>query len=267
MVWVSLLGPMRVHDGNRPRPVSAGKHRSLLSTLVLSAGDVVSFDQLAEIVWDGSPPGGARVAIRNYVMRLRQVLGPEVGARIITLFPGYLFRADEDEVDLLTFQRLCRDGHAAVRARDWQQGSAHLAGALAHYQGTPLADVPSQVLRDWHVPHLEEARLVAWESRIECELQLGRASQIAADASALAARYPVREGLQALMMRILHQQGRQAEALAAYNRTRRTIIEQIGLEPGRELRSAQEQILAGDRRPLLPGDTRALLPRDPQPAT
>jgi DNA-binding SARP family transcriptional activator len=267
MVWISLLGPMGVRAEGDTLVLSAGKHRSLLGALVVAAGDVVSFDRLAEVVWDGSPPRGARVALRNYVMRLRQILGPEAGARVVTLFPGYLFRASEEEVDLLAFERLCRDGHAAARARDWQRSSEFLADALRLCRGTPLADIPSQVLRDAHVPHLEEARLAAWESRIECELQLGRSSQIAAEVSALAAKHPMRERLQALLIRVLDQQGRQADALAAFMRTRKTIVEQLGIEPGHELRDAQRQILAGHRNLPWPGDTRALPARDPGPAT
>jgi DNA-binding SARP family transcriptional activator len=266
MVWIGLLGPMRIRDETATFAISAGKHRSLLGALVVAAGDVVSFDRLAEIVWDGAPPKGSRVALRNYVMRLRQVLGPEVGGRLVTLFPGYAFRASDDEVDLLAFQRLCRAGYTAARAHDWQRGSAALADAVRLYRGTPLADIPSQVLRDAYVPHLEEARLAAWESRIECELRLGRSSQITAEVSALAAKYPMRERLQALLMRVLHQQGRQADALAAYLRTREAVVAQLGIEPGQELRAAQRHILAGGDNLYLPGDTPALPSRDPGPA-
>jgi DNA-binding SARP family transcriptional activator len=125
-----------------------------------------------------------------------------------------------------------------------------------------LADIPSQALRDNCVPHLEEARLVAWESRIECDLQAGRANEIAAEVSGLAARYPMREHLQALLMRVLHQQGRQADALDTYMRTRLRIVEHLGIEPGHELRDAQRQILAGDGGRGRTGDTRALPARD-----
>jgi DNA-binding SARP family transcriptional activator len=257
-MWIGLLGPLRVRHENATLVVSAGKHRSLLAALVASAGDVVSFDQLAEIVWDGEPPGGSRVTLRNYVMRIRQILGPEVGSRIVTLFPGYLLAADETEVDLLAFERLRRDGYAAVRAADWHQASAVLSEALRLYRGTPLADIPSQVLRDAYVPHLEEERLLVQETRIECDLRLGRSGQVTAEISVLAATFPMRERLQALFMRALHQQGRQGDALAAYLRTRRTIIDQLGVEPGWELRDIHQRILAGDRGPSEYGDTGTL---------
>jgi DNA-binding SARP family transcriptional activator len=244
-MWIALLGPLRVRHEDTTLALSAGKHRSLLAALVASAGDVVSFDRLAEIVWDGSPPSKSRVALRNYVMRIRQILGPEVGAHLVTLFPGYLFAADEDEVDLHAFEKLCRDGHAAARAGDWARGSATLSEALRLRRGTPLADIPSQLLRDACVPPLEEAWLLARETRLECDLRLGRSSQVIAEISALASKFPMRERLQALFICALHQQGRRAEALAAYLDTRRTIVEQLGIEPSQELQDLQRQILVG----------------------
>jgi DNA-binding SARP family transcriptional activator len=258
-MWIALLGPLRVRHGDTTLALSAGKHRSLLAALVASAGDVVSFDQLAEIVWDGSPPGKSRVALRNYVMRIRQILGPEAGARLVTLFPGYLFAADEAEVDLLTFEKLCREGHAATRAGDWARGSATLSEALRLHRGTPLADVPSQLLRDACVPALEEAWLLARETRIECDLRLGRSSQITAEISALASKFPMRERLQALFICALQQQGRRAEALAAYLGTRRVLVEQLGIEPGQELQDLQRQILIGEPGPYT-ADVTATLP-------
>jgi DNA-binding SARP family transcriptional activator len=257
-MWIGLLGPMRVRHENATLVISAGKHRSLLAALVVSAGDVVSFDQLAEIVWDGEPPAGSRVTLRNYVMRIRQILGSELGSRIVTLFPGYLLAAGEDEVDLLAFEKLRRDGFAAVRAADWYRASAVLSDALRLHRGTPLADIPSQVLRDAYVPHLEEERLLVQETRIDCDLRLGRSGQVTAEVSALAAKFPMRERLQALFMQALHQQGRQGDALTAYLHTRRTIIEQLGVEPGRELRDIHRRILAGDRDPSAYGVTGTL---------
>jgi DNA-binding SARP family transcriptional activator len=266
-MWIGLLGSLRVRHEDVTLVVSAGKHRSLLAALVTSAGDVVSFDQLAEIVWDGSPPGGSRVSLRNYVMRIRQLLGPEAGGRIVTAFPGYLFAAREDEVDLLAFEKLRQDGHAAARAQEWDRASEVLAEALRLFRGTPLADIPSQRLRDAHVPHLAEARLLAQEARIDCDLRLGRSGQVTPEILALAAKFPMREHLQALLMRALHQQGRQADALAAYLNTRQTIVEQLGIEPGRELRDIHQQILAGVPDPHIYRDTGTLPAHHRAPAT
>src|SRR6266704_650704 len=100
-MWVGVLGPLCVRDGDVTMPVSAAKQRALLAVLLVRANYVVSFDELAETVWEGAPAPGARTAVRNYVRRLRQALGPAVGSRIITHHPGYVFEAGEDELDLL----------------------------------------------------------------------------------------------------------------------------------------------------------------------
>ncbi|HEY7920683.1 MAG TPA: helix-turn-helix domain-containing protein, partial [Streptosporangiaceae bacterium] len=93
----------------------APKQRVILAALALRAGQVASYDELAEIVWDGVPPSGARVAIRNYVKRLRQILGPDAGRRIVTRDPGYALEAGPDEVDALRFTALCSQGGEAIR--------------------------------------------------------------------------------------------------------------------------------------------------------
>lgn len=108
------------------------------------------------------------------MLRLRRVLGPRAGARLITRHPGYLLQAGEDEVDVLRFRGLCRDGGAALREGAWDRADGLLGEALALWRGAPVADVRSELLLREQVPGLEELRLRAEERRADAALHLGR---------------------------------------------------------------------------------------------
>jgi DNA-binding SARP family transcriptional activator/tetratricopeptide (TPR) repeat protein len=245
-MWVGVLGPLEVSHDGVTLPVRAAKHRIVLATLLVHANQVVSFDALAETLWDGSPASGARVTVRNYVFRLRQVLGSEVGSRIVTLDPGYEFRADDGELDLLKFQALCRDGGGAVRRADWPRARRVLAAALALWRGPALADVGSELLHRDHAPRLEQMRLQAVEWRADADLHLGDCADLAGELQSLTALHPLRERFHAQLMLALYRTGRQAEALVAYRDARRILSEELGIEPGLELQLLHEAILRGD---------------------
>jgi DNA-binding SARP family transcriptional activator len=197
-------------------PVPAGKLRVLLAALLVHANDALSYDALGEALWDGEPPPGARATIRNYVKRLRQVLGPVVGARIVTRDPGYLIELANDELDLLRFTLLCKEGGAAVHTGAWPRASARLGAALALWRGAPLVDVPSEVLQRDEVPRLEQIRLQAAEWRIDADLHLGRHAQVVTELQAMASAQPLREGVHRQLMLALAGCGRRAEALDTY---------------------------------------------------
>ena len=241
-----ILGPLLVDDGEGPVSVPAGRLRLLLAALLLHAGQTVRAEALANVLWDGSPPAGAADTLRTHVMRLRRVLGPSAGARLVTRYPGYLLEAGEDEVDLLRFARLCRDGGAAVRAGMWPEAAQTLTEALALWRGPVLADVRSQLLQRDEVPRLEQLRLQAREWRIDADLHLGRHADLVPELQSLAAELPLRERFHAQLMLALYRCGRQAEALAAYQRAREALVEELGTEPGSELRALHQQILTSD---------------------
>jgi DNA-binding SARP family transcriptional activator/Tfp pilus assembly protein PilF len=247
-----LLGPLHVRSDQVLFGVAAARQRVVLAALAVRAGQVVSSEELARAIWDDAPPAKARVTVRNYVCRLRQALGP-VGGRIVTCAPGYLLEANDDEVDLLAFTRLCGAGSVAARAGAWQRASDVLDDALGLWRGIPLADVPSAVLRDKHVPALESQLLQATEWRLEAGLHLGRHSQLVPELQALAREQPLRERFRAQLMLALYRGGRQAEALGAYQGIRRALVDDLGVEPGPELQELHRRILAADPE-LLPGD-------------
>ena len=253
-MWFGVLGPLLVRNGDAVVEVPAARHRALLAALLLSAGTPVPADTLAEIVWDGAPPPRAEVTLRSHVSRLRRVLGPDVRERVVTRYGGYLIQAGEEEVDVLRFRRLCREGGAAARNGEWAQAWESLNGALSLWRGAPLADVPGELLHRDELPGLEELRLQALEGRADAGLGLGRHGELAAELLPLTAAHPLRERFYAQLMLAQYRCGRQAEALATYQSARQTLAEALGADPGTELRDLQRRILTADPSLDLPAD-------------
>jgi DNA-binding SARP family transcriptional activator/tetratricopeptide (TPR) repeat protein len=250
-VEFGLLGPLLVEADGARVTVSAGKQRVLLATLLLQANQVVSAAGLAEAIWEGNPPGSARVTLQNYVKRLRQALGPAGYERIVTRPVGYLIQVGPGELDLARFTELQQAGRAAVRTGSWEVASAQLGTALGLWRGEPLADVPSRRLVQAEVPRLAEMRLETLEARIDADLHLGRHREVIAELQALIAAEPLRERLHELLMLALYRSGQQGIALAAYRHVRRQLVDEVGIEPGPGLRDLNQRILRSDAQLLL----------------
>jgi DNA-binding SARP family transcriptional activator/tetratricopeptide (TPR) repeat protein len=238
-----LLGPLVVRCGGVALPVPRGRQRAVLAVLLLNAGRVVSVGEMAETLWGPSPLPSASVTVRNYVKRLRRVLGDADQARILTRSPGYVIRVDPGELDVARFEVLLEDARSAGRAGHWVAAADQARAALALWRGEPLADVKSEALALREVPRLAELRLQAAELRIDAELRLGRHGVVIAELERMTAAHPLREHLHALLMLALYRDGRQAEALAAYQHARRVLVDELGAEPGAELRELHRQIL------------------------
>jgi DNA-binding SARP family transcriptional activator/Tfp pilus assembly protein PilF len=245
-MWFGLLGALEVRDADQQLHVTAARQRVLLAAMLLSPGQVVSGARLAELVWDAQPPASAAVTLRSYVKRLRQALGPAGSARVLSRSGGYLIEVAPDELDIARYEALCATGETALRAGAWQLASDTLAGAQRLWRGTPLADIPGQALQAAEVPRLEELRMQAIQWRIEADLQLGRSGRVLPELQALTAAHPLREAFQGQLMLALYRCGRTADALAAFRQARTTLIDEIGVEPGRDLRLLHERMLAGD---------------------
>jgi DNA-binding SARP family transcriptional activator/tetratricopeptide (TPR) repeat protein len=224
-----------------------------LAVLAVRAGELVPADELAEIVWDGKPPDQAAATIRNYVKRLRFRLG-SAGRQIITCRPGYRLEVAEDELDLRLFTRLCRDGGAAVRGGDWAVAFGGLGQALGLWRGAPFADAGCERLAREQVPPLSELQLQAAEWRAEAGLALGRHAELVGELAGWCAAEPLRERFAALRMLALYRSGRQADALAAYQQARRMLVDELGVEPGEELRRLHQQVLARDPALAVPAE-------------
>jgi DNA-binding SARP family transcriptional activator/tetratricopeptide (TPR) repeat protein len=240
-----LLGPLGVCTDGTPVPIPAAKRRALLAALLLRANHVVPVDDLAEVLWGEDLPSEARTGVQNYVMRLRQALGA-AGSRITTQPGGYLIRVEAGELDLDLFEGLLRDARTAARVASWPNAAGYATAALVLWRGEPLADLGSDLLLAREGPRLSELRLQALETRIEADLQLGRRGEVIAELRQLAAEHPLRERLHGLLMLALYGDGRQAEALAAYQHARNVLIDELGAEPGPDLKQLHQQILTAD---------------------
>jgi DNA-binding SARP family transcriptional activator len=240
---LGVLGPLLIRHNGSTIHLPAARHRAVLAVLLVNANRAVPAGELADAVWDGAPPPAADVTVRGYIRRLRLLLGPEVGARIVTRPHGYMAEVTAGELDLLRFAELCRQGGAALRTGSWRRCSDALGEALRLWRDTPLLDVPCDRLQRDEVPRLNQMRLQAAEWRADAELHLGRPDLLIAELQDLAAQQPLRERFHALLMIALARCGRQAEALAAYQQARQSLIGELGVEPGPELRELHQQIL------------------------
>jgi DNA-binding SARP family transcriptional activator len=241
-----LLGPLMVRRSGVVLPVAAGKQRVVLAVLLLRAGRVAGTDELVEALWGSAPPPSARESLQNYVVRLRKALGSEGPGPVVTEPGGYRIEVGPGELDVAVFESAVAAGLSAVRAGSWEQARQVLGEGLALWRGRPLADVPSEGLAAREVPRLEELRWQAAEGRIEAEMALGEHAGVIAELRALTAEQPLRERLHALLMTALYRDGQQAGALAAYQAARGVLIEELGAEPGPDLRRVHREVLAGD---------------------
>jgi DNA-binding SARP family transcriptional activator len=263
-VEFGLLGPLVVRDGTRTVTVSARQQRVLLAALLLNAGRVVSLDALAEVLWDGEWPSGARSALHSAVQRLRATLGPTGADLIETQPPGYLITVEDGELDVRAFSSLAARGHTAAEAGRWTEAADLLRQALALWRGEALADVPSQLLRDREVPPIQDQRIQALVTRIDADLHLGRHGEVVAELRQLTAAHPLQEQFHAQLMVSLYRSGRQADALAAFQDVRRVLADEVGIDPGLELTVLHQRILAADSELLRP---EGAAPPGPAPQT
>jgi DNA-binding SARP family transcriptional activator len=246
-----LLGPLAVERDATVVPVNAGMQRAVLAALLLNSGRVVPVDELAEVLWGASPPPSARVSVQNLVARLRRVLGDSGHSLIATQPRGYLITVDADGLDVSQFQAVLASARTAARAGSWDQAAAQATAALSLWRGEPLEDVQSDALGLREVPRLQEMRLQAVETRLDADLHRGRHGDVVIELERLVAAYPLRERFHAQLMAALYGSGRQGEALAAYQQARSVLVEELGVEPGPELRVLHQRILAGDPVPAL----------------
>jgi DNA-binding SARP family transcriptional activator len=227
-------------------PVRRGNQRTLLAALLLEANRPVTTDKLAEVLWGPAPPPSALVTIRNYIKRLRQALGGDGHGRIRAEPRGYLMRVGADELDVARLKTLLTSARSAARSAAWEKTAAQARAALALWRGQPLADVESDMLAQQYVPPLDEMRLQALEMRIDAQLHLGGHAEAVAELQQMAAAHPLHEQAHALLMLALYRCGRAGEALAAYQRARTILRDELGIEPHADLQHLHQQILSAD---------------------
>ena len=237
-----VLGPVEASADHRSLALGGAKQRSVIAMLGLDANRTVSADHLVEGLWGEDAPPSAAKMVQNYVWRLRRVLGDDSGAEILTRGRGYELRIDPDAVDVRRFERLLEAGRAA---RDGPSSDA-AREALALWRGPPLADVADEPFAASQIRRLEELRLEATELAIDADLAAGRHAEVAGEVEGLVVEHPLRERLHGQRMLALYRCGRQAEALQAFRDARRVLVEEVGVEPGPELRRLHDAILRQD---------------------
>jgi DNA-binding SARP family transcriptional activator len=246
MMRFRLLGPLEVWAGEDWQGIGAPKWRSVLAALLVNAGQIVPADVLINEVWGETPPAKAGNLISIYVLRLRRLLGDTDSTLLVTRAPGYLLRLAPGDTDVQVFESLVREGGRAYATGDPERAAAQLAEALALWRGSPLADVPATALVDTEARRLADLRLDAAELRIKAELACGSPAQVIPELRRLLADHSLRENLWLLLMQALDGAGRHAEALDVYGQARSVIAEELGVDPGAELRQFYARLLAED---------------------
>jgi DNA-binding SARP family transcriptional activator len=246
MMRFRLLGPLEIRAGEDWLGIGAPKWRAVLAALLINAGQIVPADVLINEVWPDTPPAKAGNLISIYVLRLRRLVGDTDSTLLVTRAPGYLLRLAPGDTDAQVFESLVREGRRAYAAGDPERAAAQLAEALALWHGSPLADVPPTTLVETEAERLTELRLDAAELRVMAELACGSHAQVIPELRRLLADHSLRENLWLLLMQALDGAGRHAEALEAYGQARSVLAEELGVDPGAELRQCYAELLAKD---------------------
>lgn len=245
---ISLLGPLTVDGQSGEVVLRAAKERSLLAALALRSGQVVGFDSLIDALWGDAPPASARKTLQTYVSNVRRSLGPEV---VGTAASGYVLRTAAEEVDVGRFRILVQRGEEALRSGSIQQACEDLGEAVALWRGDPFAGVGAGTGLAAMAVRLKEEYLSALEARLAAELAAGRPGELVGELQVLVREHPFRERLWGHLMVALYRSGRQADALTVYQQARVRLRDELGLEPGGELRRLEQAIL--DQDPSLDG--------------
>ncbi|MGF1430182.1 AfsR/SARP family transcriptional regulator [Kitasatospora sp. LaBMicrA B282] len=246
-----ILGSVQVYDERADlRIVPTGaKQRALLGALVVKADQVVPADRLVDELWGEHPPANAANALQAHVARLRRLLplpAPGSGEAhhewLVTRPLGYVLRLDRTDTDARRFLRLAAEGRTLAAAEPGR-ASEVLRTALALWRGPALEGCGRGTICSAEASLLEESRLAALETLYDACLRAGRTGGVAGELEELTTAHPLRERFYELLMAAMYQGGRQAEALGVYDRARRRLLHDLGVEPGPALRGRMEAIL------------------------
>ena len=246
MVEFRVLGPLEVLHEGRPVNIGGPRQATLLSALLLEQDSIVPVNRLFEALWDEDPPRTARNQVQIAVSSIRHSVSAASGRNhISTQHPGYVLRLGEDTLDARDFETSVAQARRLAAAGEDARAVEEYDRALAMWRGSALSGIDSPLIQR-AVVNLEELRIASVEERVEAELRAEPRQQTIGELIGLSREYPLREHLQALLITALHTAGRRAEALEVYRGTRATLIDQLGIEPGPELRRLHLAILNND---------------------
>jgi DNA-binding SARP family transcriptional activator len=251
-----ILGPLEALDGGRVVALGGPKQRALLGLFLLHRGETLSSDRLIDELWGERPPATATKSVQVYISRLRKALargnGDASAGTIVTREHGYELRLDPERLDAHRFERLVAEARSDLAAGRPKPAVSALEAALSLWRGPPLADLAYEPFAQREAARLDDLRLEALETLIEAKLALGAHAEVVGRLHTLIGDHPFRERLRAQLMLALYRCDRQADALQAYQDARRTLVDELGIEPSERLRELEQAILAQDPRLHLP---------------
>ena len=262
-----VLGPVEVRRDGEPVRLAGAKQRAVLAMLLLDANRVVPIERLRRGVWGDDAPEKTTSVLQVYVSQLRKLLGAET---IVSRAPGYLLAIAPESVDLSRFEALTARARKLMVDDRPEEARALLHQACSLWTGPPLADLAYEPFAAAEVDRLEQLRLAAIEDRAECDLAAGESHELVVELEQLVTEHPLRERLWAHLMVALYRSGRQADALRAYGRARRTLVDEYGIDPGPALRELERAVLTQDAALDVPASgatdrPRVRLPAPPNP--
>jgi len=244
-VHFRLLGPLEVMRGGESAVLRAPRQQALLAVLILEANHVVPMSRLIDAIWDDVPPETARSQVQFCVSTVRRVISTADGRpAVVTRPPGYLLDIPHEAVDVAQFEALTEAGRIAADNGRVSDAIRNLRSALVLWRGSAAEGIESRVVQI-AATRLNEQRLTVIETCIGLELRLGHHAEVVGELAALVAEHPLREKLRAQQMLALYRTGRRADAVAAYRKARQVFIDELGLEPGEELRQLELAMLRG----------------------
>ena len=264
-----LLGPVEADSSAGPVTLPGGKPRALLAALLLERGRTVLAERLISVIWGENPPNTARAVLQTYVATLRRTLDDAGLPPIITSSrQGYRAEVPDEVLDVRVFERLVEQGRQSARHGNHAEARESLRAALALWRGPALGRIGESFLRA-EAARLDELRLTVTEELIDADLAAGQGSQLLAGLTELVARHPTRERLRGGLMIALYRAGRQTDALEVYESGRRALADELGIDPGPELRRVHESILRCDAAllPTVASRTPRQLPSPPSDFT
>lgn len=248
MINFRVLGPIEATAQGEVLPLGGRKQRGVLAILLLNANRVVPVDRLVAGVWGTNVPGHPLNTLQVYISSLRRVLdsaySPEKHRLLFTQDPGYRIQIASEQLDMLQFLSQVGAGRRLLEESRYAEAADVLGQALELWRGPALADLVGEPFAEGELTALEESRLAAIEARMEAELALGRAEKIIGELDKLIIDHPYRERFRGLLMLALYRSGRQVEALQVYQATRRTLRDDLGIDPGPELQEVERAVLA-----------------------
>lgn len=246
-LFFEILGPVRVWDDGVELPLGTRQQRLTLLLLLLNEGRPISSDALADVLWGDEVPRTAGGTIRTYIYRLRHLFARHGAPELITSTgAGYALRLDPERIDSGRFMIAVEAAQAARAEGDLLTAAEQLRSALKLWQGTPMADVYGSGHIDRQRTRLIQRRIAALEELFGLQLELGQHREMLDELSAAVAAEPMRERLREYLILALYRSGRQAEALLAYEEFRQLLSEELGADPGPDLRRLHHRILRAD---------------------